>query len=199
MRVIGLTGGIASGKSTVARLLEDYGAVVIDADQLAREVVAPGEPAHAAIITAFGESVLAVDGTIDRNALGSLIFADAAARGKLMAITHPAIGRRAEERLDQLREAGAAVVVYMAPLLVEAGVTGRVDEIWVVYVDRETQLVRLMARDGIDRIAAEQKIASQMSMDEKRLHGRVIIDNRGDIEALQLQVQEIWQREIENR
>jgi dephospho-CoA kinase len=197
MRIIGLTGGIASGKSTVARMLEKRGATVIDADRISREVVAPGEPAYKDIVAAFGEGILNPDRTINRGALGSIVFADPEARRRLEKITHPAIGRRASEKLEDLRRSGATVVFYMAPLLIEAGITSRVDEIWVVYVDRETQVERLMGRDGINRDEALRKIATQMPMDEKREHGRVVIDNRGTEAETERQLQEAWEREIQ--
>ena len=166
MRVIGLTGGIASGKSSVARMLEHMGAVIIDADMLAREVVAPGEPAYQAIVEAFGKDILNPDRSINRGILGRLVFADPEARRRLESITHPAIGRRAEEQLVELRLQGTLVVFYVAPLLIEAGVTSRVDELWVVYVDNETQLKRLMERDGLSREEGLRKIATQMPMDD---------------------------------
>lgn len=198
MKVIGLTGGIASGKSTVARILESCGAAVIDADQLAREVVAPGEPALAAIVAAFGREFLNPDGTLNRTELGKVVFADPAARRRLEAITHPAIRRSAEEKLTAFRQAGVRVVVYMAALLIEADAISRVDEIWVVYVDRETQLRRLMQRDGIGRAAALQRLAAQMSMEEKRGYGKVVIDNSGALEETERQVREAWERELKS-
>lgn len=196
MHVIGLTGGIASGKSTVARMLERLGASVIDADRIAREVVMPGEPAYQAIVATFGEGILNPDRTINRGALGKMVFADPEARKRLETITHPAIGQRAEEQLAKLRRDGAAVAFYMAPLLIEAGITSRVDEIWVVYVDQGTQTERLMRRDGISRGEALQKIASQMPMDEKRKWGKVVIDNRQTEAETEQQVKGLWEREI---
>ncbi len=196
MKVIGLTGGIASGKSMVARILEETGAAVIDADQLAREVVAPSMPAYAAIVAEFGPAILNLDGTIDRKALGRIVFADPEARRRLELITHPAIRARANEKLDQLRQAGKPVVVYMAALLIEAGASSRVDKIWVVYADRETQLARLMARDGIGRDEAMQRLAAQMPMDEKKNYGTVVIDNRGTPRETERQVREAWEREM---
>ncbi len=197
MRIIGLTGGIASGKSLVARLLEGLGGVVIDADQLAREVVAPGEPAYFAIIDEFGAEVLNQDGTLNRKALGRIVFADPRARRRLEEITHPAIAGLAERKLATLKEAGTTVAIYMAPLLIEAGVASRVDEIWVVYADRETQIRRLVRRDGISRDEALQRLAAQMPMEEKRTYGRIVIDNCGAPEETERQVREIWKREVE--
>jgi dephospho-CoA kinase len=197
MRVIGLTGGIASGKSTVAVLLEREGAAVVDADRLAREVVEPGEEALAAIVAEFGDKVLNSDGTLNRAALGEIVFANAVARRKLEAITHPAIRKRAKERLDRLEEAGTPVAFYMAPLIFEAGLAPRFDEIWVVYVSPEIQLERLMARDGLNREAALARIRSQIPMDEKRALGTVVIDNSGTRENLEAEVRRVWREEVE--
>jgi len=196
MRIIGLTGGIASGKSSVARILEALGVVVVDADQLAREAVAPGVEAYCSIVDEFGDGILNTDRSINRQALAKIVFADSAARRRLERITHPAIARLAEERLTALRNAGTPVVVYMAPLLIEAGVTSRVDEIWVVYADRETQVVRLMLRDGLSRDEAQQRLAAQMPMEEKRALGRIVIDNSGTPEETERQVKDLWEREI---
>lgn len=194
MTIIGLTGGIASGKSTVSRILERLGAVVIDADQLAREAVMPDRSAHQAIVAAFGEGVLLPDGTIDRKALGRIIFADPSARKRLEAITHPAIRELAEQRLAELRRSGVSVAVYMAALLIEAGATDRVDEVWVVYVDRETQVRRVMARDGLSRSEAEQRLAAQMPMEEKAERGQVVINNNGTPEELERRVKGVWSK-----
>jgi dephospho-CoA kinase len=199
MRVIGLTGGIASGKSTVAHLFAELGAVIIDADQLAREAVEPGSTALAAIVQQFGPEVLQSDGTLDRGALGTVIFANPLARQRLEQITHPAIRELALTHLAALRAAGTAVVIYMAPLLIEAGATDRVDEIWVVHIDSATQLQRLTARDRLSREDAHARVASQMPLEEKRRHGRIVIDNSGTLAETKRQVTEIWQREIVKR
>lgn len=195
-RVIGLTGGIASGKSTVARILERLGAVIIDADILAREAVAPGEPAYKAIVAEFGSGVVNPDSTINRTGLGRLVFADQEARKRLENITHPAIARRAEEKLDACRKNSVPVIFYVAPLLIEAGRTSIVNEIWVVYADEATQLKRLVQRDGIGPDDARQRLEAQMPMDEKKKYGRVVIDNRGTEAELDKQVRELWEREI---
>ncbi len=199
MRVIGLTGGIASGKSTVAQLFAELGAAVIDADQLAREAVEPGSTALAAIVQQFGPTILRPDDTLDRSALGAIIFADPSARRRLEQITHPAIRALALARLAALRAAGTAVVIYMAPLLIEAGATDRVDEIWVVHIDPATQLQRLTARDILSREDAQSRVASQMPLEEKRRHGRIVIDNSGPLAETKRQVTAIWRREIEQR
>jgi dephospho-CoA kinase len=197
VRIIGLTGGIASGKNMVARILERLGGVVVDADQLAREVVEPGKPAYNAVVAQFGEGILHPDRTINRKALGKIVFTDPSARASLERITHPAIAALAESKLSDLRKAGTQIVIYMAPLLIEAGVTSRVDEVWVVYADPETQVMRLMQRDGIGRAQALQRLAAQMPMEEKRKYGRIVIDNRGTLEETERQVREIWKMEIE--
>jgi dephospho-CoA kinase len=196
MRIIGLTGGIASGKTSVATFLERLGAAVVDADLLAREIVEPGEPALALIVAAFGEQVLNRDGTLNRPALAEIVFSDPAARQTLEAITHPAIRARADQKLARLREAGTATAFYVAPLLIEAGNAARVDEIWVVYLDRESQLNRLMARDSLGREAALQRIAAQMPMEEKKKLGKIVIDNRGSREELEAQVARLWREEM---
>ena len=180
----------------MANLLEHLGAAVVDADLLAREIVEPGEPALAAIVAAFGAKVLNSDGTLNRAALGETVFSDQAARRTLEEITHPAIRRRAEERLARLRQAGVVTAFYVAPLLIEAGISSRVDEVWVVYLDRQTQLQRLMARDGLSREAALLRIGSQMSMEEKKRLGRIVIDNRGSRQELEAQVLRLWREEI---
>ena len=196
MRVIGLTGGIASGKSSVAGMFARLGAAIIDADQLARDAVRPGTPTLAAIVQAFGSGILQPDGTLDRPALGALIFTDASARRRLEQLTHPAIKELALSRLRELRATGTAVVFYMAPLLIEANATDRVDEIWVVHVDAATQLARLMARDNLSLTEAQARVASQMPLEEKRRHGRVVIDNSGSLAETEQQVREIWAREL---
>lgn len=198
IRVIGLTGGIASGKSTVARFFSEQGATVIDADSLAREAVRPGSATLERIVALFGREILLPDGSLDRKRLGRLVFAATDLRHQLEQITHPAIRRLAVERISQLEKQGHRVVFYMAPLLIEAGAVDRVDELWVVTVRPEIQLERLMRRDVIGRVEAERIIASQMSLAEKERHGRIVIDNSGTPEETRRIVAEIWAREIGN-
>ena len=196
IRVIGLTGGIATGKSAVARFLEEQGAVVIDADQLSREAVSPGSRALEHIVTLFGEGMLLPDGGLDRKRLGRVVFADADKRRDLEEILHPEIRRLAEERIASLAADGQRVVFYMAPLLIESGASDRVDEIWVVTVRPDVQLVRLMLRDGIGPEEAERIISSQMPLAEKERHGRIVIDNSGTQEQTRRLVADIWAKEI---
>lgn len=196
MKIIGLTGGIATGKSTVARLLAEHGARIIDADQLSREVVAPGSPALARIAEMFGPEVISADGTLDRQGVRRLVFSDPARRRALEALLHPAIAALARIRLEEARQAGAPVAVYMAPLLIEAGATDRVDEIWVVTVRPEVQLARLMARDHCTLEQARQIVAAQMPLTEKERFGLVVIENSGSLEETARQVDTAWRRRI---
>ena len=199
IRVIGLTGGIATGKSSIARFIQSKGVLVIDADQLAREAVEPGSRGLAEVVAAFGTGVLAPDGQLNRKRLGELVFSDSVRRRQLEGILHPEIGRLAEERISRAAGSGQLVVFYEAPLLVEAGVTGRVDEVWVVTVRPEVQLERLVQRDGISRAEAQRMIDSQMPLAEKETYGRVVIDNSGTPEETSCRLAEIWAREIEGR
>lgn len=196
MKIIGLTGGIATGKTTVARFLEELGAVVIDADQLSRDVVAPGSSTLAKLVELFGPAVLAPDGTLDRQAMRGLVFGDQAKLKQLEALLHPAIKLLSEQRLADARASGAQVAVYMAPLLIEAGATDRVDEIWVVTLRPEVQLERLMARDRCSGEQAGQIIASQMPQVEKEGYGVVVIDNSGSLEKTREQVRAAWLQRI---
>jgi len=196
MKIIGLTGGIATGKSTVARLLAEHGARIIDADQLSREVVAPGSPLLAKVAELFGPEVISADGTLDRQGVRRLVFSDPARRRALEALLHPAIAALARIRLEEARQAGAPVAVYMAPLLIEAGATDRVDEIWVVTVRPEVQLARLMARDHCTLEQARQIVAAQMPLTEKERFGLVVIENSGSLEETARQVDTAWRRRI---
>jgi dephospho-CoA kinase len=196
IRIIGLTGGVATGKSSVARYFEERGVPVIDADQLAREAVRPGSPCLAQLVARFGRDVINAEGTLDRKRMGSIVFGDQEKLRLLEEVLHPEIRRLAEERIAQAAAAGRRIVVYMAPLLIEAGVTDRVDEIWVVTVRPDIQLERLMARDGIGTEEAGRIIASQMPLAEKERHGRVVIDNSGTPEETRRLLAAIWEREI---
>lgn len=196
MLTIGLTGGIATGKSSVAAFLAEHGAEVIDADQLARAAVAPGTVALQRIVELFGQQALLPDGSLNRQAVRELVFNEPARRQQLEAILHPAIKELALQQIEQARCRGSRVVVYMAPLLIEARATDRVDEIWVVTVRPEVQLARLMARDGCSRQQAEQIIAAQMPLAEKERFGVVVIDNSSSLEETRRQVEAAWQQRI---
>ncbi len=199
IRIIGLTGGIASGKSSVARFFQERGVPVIDADQLSRDAVEPGSVGLARIVAEFGTGVLDESGRMDRAKVAAQVFSDARKRSALEAILHPEIKRLAGQALFLAAEAGHAVVMYMAPLLIEAGATERVDEIWVVTVKPEIQMERLMRRDGVDQAAAQRIIASQMSLAEKESYGRIVIDNSGTPEETADLLARIWAEEIEGK
>jgi dephospho-CoA kinase len=187
--LVGLTGGIASGKSTVSRQLAELGARVIDADVLAREVVAPGEPAWRAIVEAFGREVVRADDTLDRARLGAVVFGDAAARARLEAITHPAIRARRAAALAAFAEHGFdGLVIQDAALLIEVGGATEVDRLVVVYATPGVQLARLMARDRLDRAEAARRIASQMPLADKARRAHYVIDNSDSPEETQAQV-----------
>lgn len=178
--LVGLTGGIASGKSVVSRQLAELGAHVIDADTLAREVVAPGGPAWQPIVDAFGRDVLRPDGTLDRARLGALVFADPVKRRRLEEITHPPIQARRQVALAALEARGFdGLVIQVAPLLIEVGAAAHVDRLVVVYVTPEVQLARLMARDGLAEDEAQRRIASQMPLADKVRLAHYVIDNSG--------------------
>jgi dephospho-CoA kinase len=197
IRIIGLTGGIASGKSSVARYFQERGLDVIDADQLARRAVEPGSFGLKRIVTEFGDDVLGCDGQLDRKKLGNLVFSDPLKRACLEAILHPEIKRLAEKHIAEVAARGRKIAMYMAPLLIEAGVINRVDEVWVVTVRPDVQIERLMLRDGIDCDAARRIIASQMPLSEKEQYGRVVIDNNGTPEETAGLLDQIWVQEIE--
>ncbi len=189
---VGLTGGIGSGKSTVSALLADKGAVVIDYDLLAREVVEVGTPGLAAIVERFGPGVLRPDGSLDRPALGAVVFGDHEARLDLESITHPAIGRLAWAR-DEAAPDGS-VVVHDHPLLVESGIANFMDMVVVVDVSEDVQIERLVRLRGMAEDDARARIAAQASRADRRAAADVVIDNSGTPEDLAEAVDALWQR-----
>lgn len=194
MRIIGLTGSIASGKSTVSAILREIGAPVIDADAIVHELQQPGTEVTAAIAREFGPGVLRPDGSLDRAALGRIVFADPDRRRALEAIVHPAVRAEMQRRIEALRQEGRPAVVLDIPLLYESGGWDRlVDEVWVVYVDRATQKARLMARSGLAPDEAEARIAAQSDLEEKARRAGRVIDNRGDLAETRAQVLAAWQ------
>lgn len=199
MKIIGLTGGIATGKSTVAKILAQLGATIIDADQLSRDVVAPKSPVLQQIATKFGSELIQEDGNLNRQQMRDLVFNDHVRRKQLEAILHPAIKDLALQKLAQARQSGAKVAVYMAPLLIEAGATDRVDEIWVVTADQEVQVQRLMERDSCSRQQATQIIAAQMPLTEKEGFGQVVINNSHSLAETTCQVHKAWQQRVEHQ
>ncbi len=190
---IGLTGGIGSGKSTVAALLAERGALVVDADRIARQVVEPGTPGLAAVVAEFGEDVLAPDGSLDRPALASVVFADPAARARLDAVVHPLVRARSAEVVATAP--ADAVVVNDVPLLVETGQAGSYDLVLVVEADPATRVQRLVAR-GLTADDARARIASQATDEERRAVADVVLRNDGDRAELAAQVERFWAEHV---
>lgn len=196
--IIGLTGGIASGKSTVSRMLKNLGAVIIDADKIARQVVEPDQPAWNKIKERFGGGVFLENGELDRPALGSVIFNNAEARTDLNSIVHPEIRKRMEEEKQEALKKGVRWIVLDIPLLFESELEYMVEKILVVYVSEEIQKTRLVERDQIDDTLALQKMRSQIPIEQKKNKGHAFIDNSGTIEETEAQLLQIlkqWSKE----
>lgn len=195
-RVVGLTGGIGSGKSTVARIFEKLGARLLDADAITREVQARGSPLLARIVEAFGREVLTPAGDLDRAALGERVFRDPEARERLNALVHPAVGAELARRLASAREAGTRLVVVDVPLLFETGAARRLgfDALVLVWCRAEQQVERQLARDGYGREEAERRMRAQLPLDAKRALADFVIDNSGPPEDTERQVRELFAR-----
>jgi dephospho-CoA kinase len=191
---IGLTGGIASGKSVISSLLAERGAVVIDADRLGHEVYRAGTEMFRRVVEAFGEDIVGDDGEIDRKRLGAKVFGDPAARKRLEALVWPAIREMARERIEEARRRGVPAVVLEAAVLVEAGWQDLVDEVWVAEVAPETAIERLGSRNGLTREQAEARLRAQLSNEERRRYADVVIENNGTLEDLRRRVDEAWAR-----
>ncbi|WP_331446027.1 dephospho-CoA kinase [Streptomyces xanthochromogenes] len=195
MLKVGLTGGIGAGKSEVSRLLVSYGAVLIDADRIAREVVEPGTPGLAAVVEAFGPAVLAVDGTLDRPGLGAIVFSDPDKLATLNRIVHPLVGARSAEL-----EAAAgpdSVVIHDVPLLTENGLAALYDLVVVVDAAPETQLDRLVRLRGMTPQEAHARMAAQADRDRRLAVADLVIDNDGPLEDLEPQVRKVWAELVE--
>ena len=183
MKILGLTGGIASGKSTVSRILKDLGAIIIDADETAHSAIEPNKPAWRDIVSNFGQEILKPDMTINRERLGEIVFLDSEQLNLLNHITHPRIMESLKDDFQKIKASSPdAIVVLEVPLLYETFMERMCDEVWVVWVDRETQLKRLMARNSYSEEEAIRRIDSQIPLDEKARRADVVIDNRGTIE-----------------
>ncbi|WP_330295827.1 dephospho-CoA kinase [Streptomyces sp. NBC_00503] len=194
MLKVGLTGGIGAGKSEVSRLLAGYGAVVVDADRIAREVVEPGTPGLEAVVAAFGESVLGVDGALDRPKLGSIVFADPAKLQVLNGIVHPLVGARSAELEAAAVAAGPdAIVVHDVPLLAENGLAPLYDLVVVVDAAPDTQLARLTALRGMAEEEARARMAAQATREQRLAVATLVIDNDGPLQALEPQVRKVWE------
>jgi dephospho-CoA kinase len=197
MPVIGLTGNIGSGKSTVSSRLKALGAEVIDADQVAREVVRPGSPALEELVANFGPGILKENGELDRKATGELVFADPGARARLNQITHSRIKETIQSKIKGFLDRTAAspnpeVLVIDAPLLIEVGLQINVDEIWVVKIDEEKQIERLTRRDGLSPDEVRSRIAAQLPQEEKLKYADRVIDNSGEPAETMRQVDRHW-------
>jgi len=191
VKLVGLTGGIASGKSTVAKILQSLGAAIVNADDLAREVVEPGHEAWKEIVAAFGADILQSDQTLDRQKLRTLIFNQPEARKRLESIIHPRVRALAEERIRQYAAAGYPVVIYEVPLLFEGNLQEWLRPVILVACDVETQTARLQNRDHLTAADAEKHIAAQMSLKDKRRLADYVIENNGSLEDLERQTRQI--------
>ncbi|MEN8181066.1 MAG: dephospho-CoA kinase [Myxococcota bacterium] len=192
-KVIGLTGGIGSGKSTVSRMLETLGATVIDADRITREVQAPGGAVLERIAESFGTGVLDASGALDREALGAIVFRDAEARRRLNAIVHPAVGAEMARRIEEARGAGDPLVVVDVPLLLETGRAAGFEAVVVVYCRESQQIERQIAREGYTREEALRRVRAQLSIEEKRGRADHVIDNSGSLAETERQVRELFE------
>jgi dephospho-CoA kinase len=192
MRVVGLTGGIASGKSTVARMFVELGARLVDADLLARRVVEPEKPAWKEIVAHFGEGVLNPDRTLNREKLGEIVFRGEQERQLLNSLTHPRIGAEMLEQIQGYQREGANVVLIDAALLLESPATSWIRPVVVVVADEEIKVKRIMARDGLSRDQALARLRAQWSDEERRAKADWAIDNSGTLQELQRRVEEVW-------
>jgi len=197
MKVIGLTGGIGSGKSTVSRMLRGLGAKIIDADQVAREVVEKGKPALKEIADTFGDETLHEDGTLNRKKLGSIIFSDEEKRLKLNDITHPRIIEAINKKIAKCKSDKCTdLLVLDCALLFEMDMEDLVEESWLVSLDRDTQIKRIMSRDAMTQIDAENRVNSQMSLEEKARRATRIIDNSSVVNETHKQVMDLWNEAV---
>ncbi len=198
MSYFGLTGGIACGKSTVAQYLRELGAEVIDADRVGHELVQPGLPAYRQLVEVFGRNILSPTGTLERNRLGAIVFANPDKLRQLNAILHPRIIARVEELAGRASEANPrAVVVVDAALIFEAGIGGRFHKVIIAWCRREQQLERLMTKTGLSRFEAEQRIDSQMSADDKRRRADFVVDCSGTLEETRAQIGALYAKLLE--
>lgn len=193
-RVIGLTGGIGSGKSTVSRFLAESGAVVLDADKIGHEVYLPDTDTWRELVKIFGEGILAPDNTIDRKKLGAIVFGNDAELKKLDAVIHPRITEIIRQRIDEYRRKGAKIIVLDAPVLFEANAEKLVDEIWVVVADEKNVVKRAAARTGLPEQQIRARIHSQLTNAERTKKAQVVIHNDGTTEQLKEKVQQLWEQ-----
>ena len=194
MRLVGLTGGIGSGKSSVSRLLAERGAYIIDADRITHDLERRGRPVWRDIFETFGWAVLAFDGELDRRKLGHRVFTDIQQRQRLNEIVHPAVRAEIAKRIEWAKSRGTLVTIMDVPLLIEGGLFGLVDEVWVVYADPMHQVARIQARDGVSETSAWQRIHAQMPLKDKLDYADRVIDNRGTFDDLEAVIHKLWQK-----
>lgn len=199
MLVIGLAGGIGTGKSEVARFLQELGAVVIDADRVGHEVYTPHTEAWHEIIRTFGRDVLKANGEVDRRKLAALVFGDPQALAQLEAITHPAITERVRERIEELKRQGARVVVLEAIKLTRTAAAALVDEVWVTYSSEERVVERLARRDSLKVEEVKQRIEAQLPFSEMKKAAQVVVENQGSLQELRDRVQSLWESRVKGR
>ena len=194
MKVIGLTGGIGSGKSTVSRFLGEMGAVVLDADKVGHQAYQPGTETWKELVAAFGEGIVAPDSTIDRRKLGTIVFADPEALARLNRIVHPRMFDMMKAQIEEYRRQGVDVVVLEAAILIEANWTSLVDEVWVTMAPEAAVLERVKKQRGLDEGQTLARIRSQLSTEERTKHADVVINNDGDLDEVKSKVKELWAR-----
>ncbi len=199
MLVIGLTGGIGTGKTQVSEMLEKLGAAIVNADLLGHQIYVPQSEGWREVVEVFGEEVLAPNGEIDRTKLGSIVFGDPEALKKLNAITHPKIYALADESLKKLSEEGSEVAVLEAALLIEAKWTPLVNEVWVTTAPEQDVVKRIQERNGFTEEAIRSRIASQMTQEERITHADVIIENEGDLTELKTKIHKLWNDRVAAR
>ncbi len=194
MKVIGLTGGIASGKSTVSRFLAELGAVILNADEVGHEAFKPDTEIWRQVVAAFGRQIVTPDGNIDRKKLGNIVFSNAESLSRLNQIMHPRMYNMVKAQLEEHRRQGTRVIVLEAPLLLEAGWTPLVDEVWATTASESTVLKRLEERTGLSRTESLTRIRSQLSSAERVRHADVVINTDCDLDELRSRVKELWQK-----
>ena len=199
MLVVGLTGGIGTGKTEVSRMLQELGAVVINADQVGHEAYTPHSETWNAVVQAFGDSVLSDNGEIDRRKLGGIVFADPAQLALLNGIMHPRMAAIVKDKLEGFRESGAEVAIVEAAVLFEAGWDSLVDEVWTTESPLESVVARLQERNGFAPEEIRKRVASQMSSEERSGRATETISNTGDLDGLKSTIEELWKRRVEGR
>ena len=199
MIVIGLTGGIATGKSEVARILQGLGAVIIDADQVGHQAYTPHSETWDEVVKAFGSGILQPDGNIDRRKLGAIVFSDPSRLDQLNRIMHPRMAKMVSDRIENLRESDPPAVVLEAAVLFEAGWESLVDEVWTTETPVQSAVDRLIVRNGLAEDDARKRISSQMSAQERASRSQVVVDNSGDLPRLNSLVESLWNSRVKEK